>query len=58
MSDWGVSIPAWCSRPNADGMISSFTLPIWLFMLIALMILLNVIVWAGIGLVTAFNVIF
>lgn len=55
MSQWTQVIPIWVSRPNHDGMISSFTVPIWLFMSVAAVILANVLAWGVIGLIEAFQ---
>jgi hypothetical protein len=51
--DWGMELPIWVSRKNADGMISQFSVPMWLFMLIGLLVVLNVVLWGGIGLYEA-----
>jgi len=50
MSDLGKSLPIWVSRKNADGMISTFEVPLWLFMLIGVLALLNVVGWGMYGL--------
>jgi hypothetical protein len=49
--------PIWVSRKNADNMIAQFSVPLWLFMIIGSLLLLNVLVWSGIGLNEAARVI-
>lgn len=50
-------IPIWVSRKNADGFISEFTVPLWLFLVIGLVALANALLWGGIGLYEAARVI-
>jgi hypothetical protein len=52
---WTTSIPIWNSRPDraTGGKVSSFEVPGWLFMLISTLILINVLLWASIGIVVA-----
>lgn len=51
------SVPIWVSRETADGNISHFSVSGWLFLLIALLVLLNFLAWSGIGLYEAVRVI-
>ena len=48
---WTHPLPIWVSREDADGTISEFSVPVWCFMLIGALSLLNVIAWGIIGLV-------
>lgn len=50
---WTHPMPIWASRPDSDGMISSFTIPLWLFLSLGIVILLNAVAWGVIGLVVA-----
>lgn len=52
-SKWTFPVPIWVSRETGDGVTSKFTVPMWLFLLIGLVVLLNVLLWGGIGLVEA-----
>ena len=51
MSDWGKELPIWVSRKNYDGRISQFSVPLWLFMLLGLLVVLNAVGWGVVGLV-------
>ena len=55
--DLTYSLPIWVSRKTADGMVSHFSVPLWLFMLIGLVALLNGLLWGGIGIYEAVRVI-
>jgi hypothetical protein len=57
MSKWSHPIPVWVSRKNADGQIAQFTVSLWMFMTLAIGILLNALLWIGIGLYAAVQVI-
>jgi len=48
---WTHPVPAWVSRPDSDGMISAFTLPLWLFLIVGVLVLLNMVGWGVVGLV-------
>lgn len=50
-------VPIWVSRETADGVISYFAIPLWLFGLIGFLILFNVILWGGIGMFVAVKLI-
>lgn len=50
---WMQELPIWVSRKDANGMISKFSVPLWLFMLIGLIVLLNFLLWGGIGIYEA-----
>ena len=48
---WTQEVPVWVSREDNDGMIASFTTPLWLFLLLGLLVLVNVLGWSLVGLV-------
>lgn len=50
---WTQEFPVWVSRKDADGFIAEFTVPLWMFLLIGCILLLNVLAWSAIGLVEA-----
>jgi hypothetical protein len=58
MSKWTHPIPIWVSRKNADEVISQFTVSLWMFMLLGVLILLNLLSWSIIGLVEVVQYIF
>ena len=53
MSKWKHPIPVWVSRKDADGMIAKFTMPLWWFFAVGLIVVANVTVWSIIGLIVA-----
>lgn len=53
MNKMQTPVPVWVSRRNADGVIAQFTVSMWLFMLIGIVMLCNVLLWGGIGLYEA-----
>lgn len=53
---WVHEVPVWASRECAKGQ-GYLTLPLWLFLTLILMALLNIVLWLGIGLVEAVQVI-
>lgn len=54
---WTRPIPIWVSRKNADGQISQFAVSGWMFMLLALLALVNAFAWGFIGIYEAVKVI-
>jgi hypothetical protein len=54
---WTESIPIWVSRKTSTGMISSFNVSGWVFVLVGFLVLLNVLVWGFIGLYEAVMVV-
>jgi hypothetical protein len=54
---WTKSWPVWNSRPNAEGQIMSWCVPGYMFFLGGLMVQFNVLLWSGIGLWKAVEVI-
>lgn len=53
---WFAQIPIWVSRKTADGMTSQFSVPLYLFMIIGLLGVLNFLLWGGIGIYEAARV--
>lgn len=54
---WTQSLPIWVSRKTADGLTSSYSVPLWMFMLIGLITMFNLLLWGVIGLYEAVEVI-
>ncbi len=50
-------LPIYVTRPDADGMIASYSVPIWLSLAALLMVMANVIAWGAVGRATAAKVI-
>lgn len=48
---WTHPLPIWVSRKDADDFIATFTVPMWLFLFIGFVVLLNVVGWSVVGLV-------
>lgn len=46
---WTHSFPVWVSRKDTNGMIASFTMPLWCALSLFALIVLNVLLWGGIG---------
>lgn len=53
MSKWVQGMPIWVSRKTVDGYTSQYSVPLWMFMFIGVLALLNVLLWSGIGLYEA-----
>jgi hypothetical protein len=47
------SIPVYVTRRDADGLIASYEMPLWMSLFGLLMVWLNIMVWSLIGLVLA-----
>ena len=55
--EWTTPLPIWVSRQTADGRTSNFTVPLWLFLLIGFALLINLVLWSGIGIFVALKLI-
>lgn len=49
-SNLTVPTPVYVTRKTADGHTASLSIPMWLFLLIGLMVVFNILVWSAIGL--------
>lgn len=50
---WTHPVPVWVSRKDNDGTVASFTVPLWMFLALGVIALLNVAAWGTIGLAEA-----
>lgn len=48
---WTHPVPVWASRPDDDGLIASYTLPLWAFLLLGVLLTVNVLGWSIVGIV-------
>lgn len=50
------SAPIYVTRKNADGIIATYSLSIWMTLLALMIVWTNIVVWGGIGLYEAVRV--
>lgn len=50
---WTQSIPIWASRPTGNGIVSHFNVSGWMFLVLAVLVLVNAVAWGCIGIYEA-----
>jgi len=54
---WFETVPVFVTRKTADDFIYHIDIPVWMTLLIALIVLINIFLWGGIGIYEAIKMI-